>query len=77
MFDPKFLKDTAERAISTFAQSLLALVGTNAVEVVNISIIDSLVASGVAAALSVLKAVAAAKGPIGDTSASLINLKGD
>lgn len=74
MFDPKFLKDVAERAISTFAQTLMALVGTNAVDILSVGLGDSLKAAAVAAGLSVVKSVAAAKGPIGDSSASAVDL---
>jgi hypothetical protein len=77
MFDPKFLKDAAERAISTFAQTLIALVGTNATDVVNVGLSDSLKAAAVAGVLSVVKSIAAAKGPIGDKSASVVNLGGN
>jgi hypothetical protein len=75
MFDPKFLKDVAERAIATFAQTLVALVGTNAVDILSVGIGDSLKAAAVAAGLSVVKSVAAAKGPIGDSSASAVTLE--
>jgi hypothetical protein len=74
MFDPKFLKDVAERAVATFAQTLVALVGTNAVDILSVGIGDSLKAAAVAAGLSVVKSVAAAKGPIGDSTASAVNL---
>ena len=75
MFEPKFLKDVAERAVATFAQTLVALVGTNAVDILSVGIGDSLKAAAVAAGLSVVKSVAAAKGPIGDSSASVVNLE--
>jgi len=74
MFEPKFLKDVAERAVATFAQTLVALVGTNAVDILSVGIGDSLKAAAVATGLSVVKSVAAAKGPVGDTSASAVNL---
>ena len=77
MFDPLFLKDAAERAVSTFAQTLVALVGTNAVDMLTVGIGDSLKAAGVAAALSFVKSFAAAKGPIGDSSASVVRLGGE
>lgn len=77
MFDPIFLKDVAERAISTFAQTLVALVGTNATNMLEVGLTDSLKAAGVAAGLSVVKSIAAAKGPIGDSSASVVNLRGE
>jgi hypothetical protein len=74
MFDPKFLKDAAERAVATFAQTLVALVGTDAVDILSVGIGDSLKAAAVAAGLSLVKSVAAARGPIGDSSASAVNL---
>jgi hypothetical protein len=77
MFDPTFLKDVAERAVATFAQTLVALVGTNAVDILSVGIGDSLKAAGVAAGLSLVKSFAAAKGPIGDTSASMVRLGGE
>ena len=77
MFEPTFIKDAAERAISTFAQTLIALVGTEATGILSVNLGDSLKAAAVAAGLSLVKAVAAAKGPIGDTSASVVNLGGE
>ena len=58
MFTSTFLKDMAERAVSTFAQSLLALIGTDGVGLLNVGVVDSLIASLVAALLSILKAFA-------------------
>ena len=52
------LKDTAERALSTFAQTLIALIGTDGVGLLNVGLVDSIIASLVAAFLSVLKAFA-------------------
>jgi len=74
MFEPKFLKDVAERAVATFAQTLVALVGTDAVDILSVGLGDSLKAAAVAAGLSIVKSVAAARGPIGDSSASAVNL---
>lgn len=74
MFQPNFLKDAAERAISTFAQTLVALVGTNALDMLSVGFGDSLKAALGAGILSLLKSVAAARGPIGDGSASVVNL---
>lgn len=76
MFEPTFLKDVAERAVATFAQTLVALVGTDAVDILSVGIGDSLKAAAVAAGLSVAKSIAAAKAPIGDSSASAVNLGG-
>jgi len=68
------LKDTAERALSTFAQTLIALIGTDGAGILDVSLVDSLNAALVAGLLSVLKAVAAIKGPVGDSTASLVSL---
>lgn len=76
MFEIKFLKDVAERAVATFAQTLVALVGTDAVDILSVGIGDSLKAAAVAAGLSVVKSIAAAHGPIGDQSASAVKLDG-
>jgi hypothetical protein len=76
MFETSFIKDVAERAVATFAQTLVALVGTDAVDILSVGIGDSLKAAAVAAGLSIVKSVAAAKGPIGDSSASAVNLNG-
>ena len=76
MFTPPFLKDAAERAVATFAQTLVALVGTNAVDILSVGFADSLKAALVAGALSLVKCVAAARGPIGDASASAVRLDG-
>ncbi len=76
MFTPTFLKDACERAVATFAQTLVALVGTNAVDLLSVGVGDSLKAALVAGALSLVKSVAAARGPIGDASASAVRLDG-
>jgi len=76
MFSPTFLKDAAERAVATFAQTLVALVGTNAVDILSVNLADSLKAAAVAGGLSLVKSIAAARGPIGDDSASAVRLDG-
>jgi hypothetical protein len=76
MFTSTFLKDAAERAVATFAQTLVALVGTNAVDILSVNLADSVKASLVAGALSLVKSYAAARGPIGDDSASAVRLDG-
>ena len=76
MFTSTFLKDAAERAVSTFAQTLVALVGTDAVDILTVDLGDSLKAAAVAGGLSLIKSYAAARGPIGDDSASAVDLKG-
>jgi hypothetical protein len=55
------MNDCVERAVSTFAQSLVALIGTDGVGLLDVGLVDSLIASLVAALLAVLKAVANAK----------------
>jgi len=75
MFKTTFIKDAVERAVATFAQTLVALVGTDAVDILSVGLGDSLKAAGVAAGLSLVKSFAAAKGPIGDSSASVVNLE--
>lgn len=74
MLSRTMLKDTVERALSTFAQTLVALIGTDGAGILNVSLVDSVNAALVAGLLSVLKAVAAIKGPIGDSTASLVSL---
>jgi hypothetical protein len=61
MFSKTFMNDCVERAVSTFAQSFVALVGTDGVGILDVGVVDSLVASLIAALLAVLKAVANAK----------------
>jgi hypothetical protein len=58
MWSSLFWKASAERAIKTFAQTLVALVGTDAADVLVISIGDAVQASVVAAVLSVLTSLA-------------------
>jgi hypothetical protein len=50
-----------ERAIKTFAQTLLALVGTDAVGVLNVDIAQSVLASLAAAGISVLTSISTPK----------------
>lgn len=50
-----------ERAVKTFAQTLLALVGTDAVGVLNVDIAQSVLASLAAAAISVLTSISTPK----------------
>lgn len=63
MWDIDFWKASAERCVKTFAQTLVALLGTNAVDVTNVELVDSFKAAAVAAALSIATSVASvAKG---------------
>jgi hypothetical protein len=54
MFEVDFLKATAERAIKTFVQTLLALVGTDAAGILSVDLNASLQVAASAAFISVL-----------------------
>ena len=59
MFSTRFAHDTMERAISTFAQALLAALGTDVAGVTKVDFTTALKVAAVAGVLSVLKALAA------------------
>jgi hypothetical protein len=63
MFSSQTAKDTLERAVSTFAQTLVALIGTDGAGILDVSLVDSVSAAFVAAVLSILKSYAAYKVP--------------
>lgn len=69
----KLYKDIAERALSTFVQSFLAIIGASSVTSLDSSLIESAIVAGVAAAASVIKSGLASKAPIGSDSASLVD----
>lgn len=71
MFTKTFWKDTVERAVKTFAQSLVAslAVGTGLLDV---DWVNALSIAGLATVISVLTSVGS--GYVGDDSASAINL---
>jgi len=75
MFSTVLLKDSAERAVSTFCQTLIALVGTDGAGMLDVGLVDSLMASLAAAVLSVVKSYAAIKGPIGGANPSVVNIE--
>jgi hypothetical protein len=58
MWTTGFWKASAERSVKTFAQTVVALVGTDASGVMDVAIGQSLVAALVAAGLSVLTSIA-------------------
>jgi hypothetical protein len=69
MFEKKFLEAVAERALKTFVQTLLALVGTDSIGILNVDILAAAQVAGSAALLSVLTSFASSK--VGDKSPSL------
>ena len=70
MFEKKFLEATLERAIKTFVQTLLALLGTDAAGVLSVDILAAAQVAGAAALLSVLTSLGSSK--VGDASPSLV-----
>ena len=62
----RFLRELVERAVKTFAQTLVAVVGVGAVDVLSVPWPAALSAAGFAALLSVLTSVASA--PWGDAA---------
>lgn len=60
MFDSRFWIAASERAIKTFAQTLVALIGTGAVGVMDIDWLQMLGISATATILSILSSVASA-----------------
>ena len=74
MFSTALFKDSAERAVSAFCQTLIALVGTDGAGMLDVGLGDSLKASAIAGVLSIVKSYAAIKGPIGGRNPSMVNL---
>lgn len=60
MFDSRFWKAAAERAVKTFAQTLVALIGTGAVGIMDLDWMQMLSVSATATVLSLLTSVASA-----------------
>ena len=56
----RFLRELGERALKTFAQALLAVLGAGAFDLVSVPWKGALAAAGFAALLSVLSSVASA-----------------
>ena len=61
-------KDVLERAVSTFAQTFIGVIGTVQLTAVDANLIESAIVAGTAAAASVIKSSLASKGPVGDSS---------
>ena len=68
MYNRKFLEDLAERAIKTFAQTFLALVGSDMAGIFTIATVDTLKVSLGAAVLSVLSSIASTQ--VGDSKSA-------
>lgn len=68
MYNRKFLEDLAERAIKTFAQTFLALVGSDMAGIFTIATVDTLKVSLGAAVLSVLSSIASTQ--VGDSNSA-------
>ena len=77
MFSSTVFKDSAERAVSAFCQTLIALVGTDGAGMLDVGMADSMKASLVAGVLSIVKSYAAIKGPIGGANPRVGNLEED
>ena len=72
MFNQTFLKDTAERAVKTFAQSMVAVMTAGATGVLDVDWVNALSVTLLATLVSVLTSIGS--GTVGDQSASVINL---
>lgn len=79
MFTKLFWKDAAERAISTFAQTVLAVVGVLApmsdMALLDVNYYPVVLVGLVAAALSVLKSIVAARKAGTDTASLVVDTK--
>lgn len=79
MFTKLFWRDAAERAISTFAQTVLATVGVLAplsgTDLLSVNYVPVLLVGVVASALSVLKSIIAATKAGTDTASLVVDNK--
>jgi hypothetical protein len=73
MYNKKFLEDLAERAIKTFAQTFIALVGADTAGMFTIAVVDNFKVSLGAALLSVLSSIASTQ--VGDPESASITKK--
>lgn len=69
MFGTYFWKATAERAVKSFAQSLLAILSAGSLGLLDVDWVTSLSTAGMATVLSLLSSIASSRvGPAGDPS---------
>ena len=71
------LKDVAERAISTYVQSVVGLIAASGMPDLDLSTMKMIAVSAAPAALSILKSYAASILPFGDASGSLVKTSAD
>jgi len=71
------LKDVAERAISTYVQSVVGLIAASGMTDLDLSTMKMIAVSAAPAALSILKSYAASILPFGDASGSLVKTSAD
>jgi hypothetical protein len=70
MFGTYFWKATAERAVKSFAQSLLAILSASSLGLLDVDWVTCLSTAGMATVLSLLSSIASSRvGPVGDPSA--------
>lgn len=75
MFTKTFVKDTAERAVKTFAQSAVAVLTAGATGVLDVDWLNLLSVALLATLISVLTSIGSGK--VGDDTASFVKLKGE
>lgn len=73
MFTKTFWKDTAERAVKTFAQSMAAVLTAGVTGVLDVDWMNALSVSLLATLVSVLTSIGS--GYVGDDSASVVKLQ--
>lgn len=69
----QLLKDIAERAVKTFAQSLVAVGLAGTTDLLSVDWVNALSIAGLATLVSILTSIASSK--IGDNTASVVNNK--
>jgi len=75
MWTQTFWKQTTERAIKTFTQSLVALIGSDQIGITDFDWVTALSISAMAAAASVLSSVASSGIGSDPTTPSMVDVK--